>query len=490
MSKKVIIIGAGYAGLSAAALLAKSGYTVTILEKNDQPGGRAIVFKKDGYHFDLGPSWYMMPDVFENFFEEMGENISDYYQLKKLDPGYRIFHDSDNSITDIPEDIEGVYKLFEKIEPGSTPKFKAYLAKVKRKYELGINSFIRKPYSSWRELINWETISQSLSMDLHKSFAAVVRKNFKNSKIRQILEYPSVFLGGSPKNIWALFNVISHADFGLKIWYPMGGFGEVSKALETICLKNGVVIKYSEPAMKIEVEQGKVKKVITSKAEYEADIVCACCDYEYTEVNLLEKQYQSIKEETWDKKVMSPSCLLIYLGIDQQIPNLQHHNYFFNDQWDEHIDSIYNNPQWPTNPQFYVHCPSKSDPSVAPHGKEVLFILMPVAAGIEDYPAIREKYFERLVSKIEEKTNCKFKENIEIKKIWGPNNLKTTYNAYKGNAFGLALTFKQSLVFRPTMKSKKVKNLYYGGHYTNPGTGTPLAIISGQILKDLITTSK
>ncbi len=489
MPKKVIVIGAGFTGLATAALLAKAGFDVTILEKNSQPGGRTCVLKKDGYVFDLGPSWYMMPDVFEKFFEEMGERIEDYYKLVKLDPSYRLFFDQDNSIVDLPSDTKKVYELFEQLEPGSSPNLKKYLKKVKLKYELGVNKFIRKPYLKWYELINEDTIKHGLKMDLDKTYAQVVRNSFKNQKIQQILEYPSVFLGGSPKNIWALFNVISHADFGLKIWYPIGGFGEVSKALEKICLKNGVKIKYNEQVDKLEIKAGKVTHAKTAKNSYEADIFCGCADYQFIETKLLDKKYQSINEEQWEKKTMSPSCLLIYLGVGKKIDNLKHHNYFFNDKWDEHMDSIYKNNEWPKNPQFYVSCPSKTDSSVAPQGKENLFILMPVAPGIEDNHQIREEYFEKLIKIIETKTGTKFKTQIEFKKIWGIKDLENEYNAYKGNAFGLALTFKQSLIFRPKMKSKKLDNLYYGGHYTNPGTGTPLAILSGQILKDLIINS-
>lgn len=488
MSKKVVIIGAGFAGLSAGALLAKSGFDVTILEKNKQPGGRTSVLKKDGFVFDLGPSWYMMPDVFETFFTELGEDINDYYKLIKLDPSYRLFFDQDNSIVDLPSDTQETVKLFESIEKGAGEKLKQYLKKVKFKYELGINKFIRKPYLKWSDLITKDTIRYGLAMDLHRSYAQVVRSSFKNQKLHQILEYPSVFLGGSPKNIWALFNVISHADFGLKIWYPMGGFGEVSKALEKVCLKNGVKIKYGEPVIKLEVENKKVVQAKTAQNTYSADIFCGCADYHYIETNLLDSEYQSIPEEQWEQKTMSPSCLLIYLGVNKKIDNLKHHNYFFNAEWDKHIDSIYTKHEWPQNPQFYVSCPSKTDPSVAPEGKENLFILMPIAPGIEDHAPIREKYFEKIIEKIEIKTGTKFKSDIIYKKIWGVNNLKNEYNSYKGNAFGLALTLDQSLIFRPKMKSSKLDNLYYGGHYTNPGTGTPLAILSGQILKDLITT--
>lgn len=487
MSKKVIVIGAGFAGLSTAALLAKEGFDVTILEKNSQPGGRTCVLKKDGFVFDLGPSWYMMPDVFEKFFEEMGEKVEDYYKLIKLDPSYRIFFDQDESIVDLPSDTKKVYELFEKLEPRSSPNLKKYLERVKLKYELGVNKFIRKPYLKWYELINKDTLRYGLSMDLNKSYAQVVRKKFKNQKIQQILEYPSVFLGGSPKNIWALFNVISHADFGLKIWYPIGGFGEVSKALEKICLKNGVKIKYNEQVDKLEVQARKVTHAKTAKDTYEADIFCGCADYQFIESKLLDKTYQSITNEQWEKKTMSPSCLLIYLGVGKKIENLKHHNYFFNEHWDEHMNSIYKDKSWPKNPQFYVSCPSKTDPTVAPEGKENIFILMPIAPGIKDDIQIREKYFNQLIEKIENKTRTKFKDKIEFRKIWGINDLKNEYNSFKGNAFGLALTLNQSLIFRPKMKSAKLDNFYYGGHYTNPGTGTPLAIISGQILKDLIT---
>jgi phytoene desaturase len=279
-----------------------------------------------------------------------------------------------------------------------------------------------------------------------------------------------------------MYALMSHVDFNLGVWYPMGGMGETSLAFHKLSEELGVKFRFGEEVRKVIVEKGIVKGVETGKGRIDADLVIMNADYPHAEMELLEKKSRTYDEKYWKKKAIAPSCVLMYLGIDKKIDNLEHHNLYLSDSWDEHFSSIFDKHEWPDNPSYYVCCPSKTDPSVAPEGKENLFFLVPVAPGLEDTDQVRERYYKTTLKHLEGLIGEKIMDHVVSKRIVTHRDFSSLYNAYKGTALGLAHTLKQTAVFRPGHRSKKVKNLYYTGQYTHPGIGVPMVIISSQIL--------
>lgn len=480
-NKYVIVIGAGFAGLAAAALLAKNGCKVTLLEKNDESGGRARIWEKDGFRFDMGPSWYWMPDVFENYFALFGKKTSDFYELKRLDPGYRNYFGKDD-LLDIPAGMDELEAKFESIEPGSTSQLRKFLKQAEYKYRVGMGEYVFKPSHSALEYFNIGLLKKSAGLQMLTSISKHVKRYFKDPKLISLLEFPSLFLGATPQNTPALYSMMNYADLVLGTWYPMGRMHEIIKAMVKIAEEQGVNIQLGTEVTKIDIENGKVKKVITNKGDYAADLVIAGADYEYVDQHLLEQPYCNYDKKYWDTRTLSPSCLIFYIGLDKKVDGIQHHNLFFDEDFGQHAHEIYSSPQWPEKPLFYVCCASKTDPTVAPKNCENLFFLMPVAPGLNDSENIREKYFELLISRFEFVTGQSIRDNIVIKRSYALNDFKTAYHSFKGNAYGLANTLKQTAFLKPAMRNKKVKNLLYTGQLTVPGPGVPPAIISGQIV--------
>ncbi len=486
-TKKIAIIGSGFSGLAAAAVLAKEGHDVTVFEKNEQAGGRARVFKSKGYVFDMGPSWYWMPDVFEDFFSRFNKKASDYYVLDQLDPGFAIYFGKEQTF-EIGANMNDIRQLFEKEEPGSADKLDSFLKEAKLKYELSFKNFIYKPSKSIFEFVNLSTLRYVHKIDIFRSFHSHIRKYFKSKKLLQLMEFPILFLGGSPKNIPGLYSLMNYSALVQGTWYPQGGFSKITDAMVALANELGVKIRINEPVQKITVLDDKVQSIQTQNGTFLFDAVINSSDYVHGE-QLLEEKYRNYSSNYWDKKTLSPSSLIFYLGINKKIKNLKHHNLFFDESFDKHADEIYKTPKWPEKPLFYVCCPSKTDTSVAPEGHENLFVLMPLAPGVEDNAAIREKYFEMLMKRLEYLTGESIVAHIDYKKSYCINDFKADYNAYKGNAYGLANTLMQTAFLKPALKSKKVKGLFYAGQLTVPGPGVPPAIISGQIAaNELIKT--
>jgi phytoene desaturase len=480
-NKQVIVIGAGFAGLSAAALMAKAGHKVTILEKNNQPGGRARVWEQDGFRFDMGPSWYWMPDVFENYFALFGKKTSDFYDLKRLDPGYRIYFGKDNML-DVPAGMDQLEILFESIEPGSTKALRAFLEQAAYKYKISMGEYVFKPSHSITEYLDFNLLKKSFSLQLLTSMSAHVRKYFNNPKLIKLLEFPVLFLGATPQNAPALYSMMNYADLVLGTWYPMGGMNEIVKAMVKVAESQGAQIHLDTEVNHIGIENGVVKTVHTNKDDYPADLVIAGADYEHVDQHLIEPPYQNYDKEYWNSRTLSPSCLIYYIGTNKKIAGIKHHNLFFDEDFEQHARDIYTDPKWPQNPLFYVCCPSKTDSSVAPEQGENLFFLMPVAPGLEDNDVRREKYFNLMISRFEAITGGRIRDAIVVKRSYALNDFKADYHSYKGNAYGLANTLKQTAFLKPAMKARKIKNLLYTGQLTVPGPGVPPAIISGQVV--------
>ena len=486
MSKKsAIVIGAGVAGLSTASYLAKYGFEVTILEKNSQAGGRARVFSAEGFMFDMGPSWYWMPDVFEKFYSDFGHTTSDFYHLKRLDPSYQVF-DKDGNAVIIPANMHELEKLFERYEPGSALRLRKFLKEAEYKYQVGINDLVYKPSISLLEFADMRLLNGLVKMDVFTSIKKHVRSFVSHPFLIELLEFPILFLGALSKDTPALYSLMNYADMSLGTWYPMGGMYKIIEAFTQIAQEQGVTIKLNQEVLRIHSEHGLVKEVITSTDSYQADVVVGAGDYHHIEQKLLQPSDRTYTTKYWDSRKLAPSCLLYYVGINKRVENLQHHNLFFDADFAKHAHEIYTEPQWPSNPLFYVSAPSKTDHGVAPVGSENLFLLIPVAPGLQDDEATRENYFNQIIKRLEEHTKTQISKHIVYKQSYAFSNFVSDYHAFKGNAYGLANTLSQTAILKPSIKSKKLKNLYYAGQLTVPGPGLPPSIISGNVAATLI----
>ena len=478
MSKKIIVIGSGFSSLSAATYLSKHGYHVTILEKNEDFGGRARQLKSDGFTFDLGPSFYWMPDVFEKYFRDFGKDVKDYYELIRLDPAYKVFFNNNETIS-IPGSFEKILNTFENIEEGSSLKLKKFIREAEINYSIAMGGIVYKPGFTIFELITLQTVKRV------KYFITTIKsevsKLFKNNNLKKILEFPVLFLGAKPENTPAFYNIMNYADFKLGTWYPKDGMYSVVKAMVKLAEENGVRLISNQNVEEIIEEDNKVKGIIANGETIYCDIVVSGADYHHTET-LLNYNKRNYSESYWDKRVFAPSALLFYIGLNKKVRNMEHHNLFFDVDFNEHAEAIYDNKKWPDAPQFYVTVSSITDVKSAPENCDSFVILIPIATGLEDNESIRDSYLEKVLTRIEKHSDNKIKDSIIYKKSYCINDFKSDYNSYKGNAYGLANTLFQTAIFKPKLRSKKIKGLYFTGQLTVPGPGVPPALISGKVV--------
>ncbi|MCH7398830.1 phytoene desaturase family protein [Belliella sp. DSM 107340] len=481
-NKNVVVIGAGFAGLSAATHLANKGYQVTLLEKNNTPGGRARKFETEGFVFDMGPSWYWMPDVFDTYFSFFGKKTSDYYDLQRLDPSYTVIF-GDNDFVDIPANLEEFRALLETLEPGVGPKLDEFLKQAAYKYKVGIQDLVYRPSRSLLEFASPKLLLDMLRMDIFQSMSKHVRKFFKEDKIIRLMEFPVLFLGETANNIPALYSLMNYADIALGTWYPKGGMHKIIEGMVSLAKEKGVKFQFDAEVSKINIQDGKATSVITKDGkEYKADVVVAGADYNHIDRHVLEDKYSNYDDKYWDKRVMAPGSLLFYLGVNKKLKNLRHHNLFFDEPLGPHADAIYTNPRWPERPLFYASVPSITDPTVAPEGSENLFLLVPLAPDLNDTAEMREKYYNLIMDRLERLTGQEIRSHVVYKRSYAHNDFKSDYHAFKGNAYGLANTLLQTAILKPSLKNKKVKNLYYTGQLTVPGPGVPPSLISGHVV--------
>lgn len=481
----ISIIGSGFSGLSAACYSAKAGNKVSVYEKNSEIGGRARTFSEKGFLFDMGPSWYWMPDIFEKFYSDFGATTADFYKLIKLDPGFQIFFGNNDTLK-VPAGKNELLELFESIEPGSAKKLKKFLSEAAFKYQIGMNQLVYKPALSWSEYMNMDVLKGISKSHVFKSLRTYVRSYFKDERLVALLEFPVLFLGAMPGQIPALYSLMNHAALTQGTYYPMGGMHRIVEAMKKIADQSGVEFHTGVDISKIKVDQSKAYAFESNIGEIKTDHIIASADYHHVET-LLDEPLRNYSEKYWDKKTFAPSSLIYYLGVSKKINNLIHHNLFFDSDFEQHSNEIYTTPKWPKHPLFYVCCPSKTDPAVAPEGMENLFILIPIAPGLEDTEEIRNSYFDKIIKRIETLCNDQFSDQIIYKRSYSVKNFKSDYNSYKGNAYGLANTLSQTAVLKPSIKNKKVNNLIYTGQLTVPGPGVPPAIISGQLAAELTT---
>ena len=480
-SRSAVVIGAGFAGLAAATTLAQAGWRVTILEKNEGPGGRARVFRAQGFTFDMGPSWYWMPDVFEKYFARFGKQVADYYELERLDPSYQVIFKGPEAV-DIPAKMSELRDLFERYEPGSAVRLDEFLKQAAYKYEVGINKLVYAPSRSVFEFADPKLLVDVVRMDVLQSMHKHVRRFFKDPRLLELVEFPILFLGATSENTPALYSLMNYADLALGTWYPKGGMHKIVEGMVRLAEELGVRIEYNQEVTEIVVENSRSTGVRTASGFFAADAVVAGADYHHIEQQVLKPEFRHYDEKYWDSRTMAPSSLLFYLGVNRKLDKLRHHNLFFDEDLNQHAREIYEQPQWPTRPLYYASVPSVTDPTVAPEGQDNLFLLVPVAPGLTDDEATRERYYDSLMDRLEKHCGHSIREHVVYKRSYAHRDFIADYHSFKGNAYGLANTLKQTAILKPTLKSKKVTNLYFTGQLTVPGPGVPPSLISGQVV--------
>jgi phytoene desaturase len=480
---KVAIVGSGFGGLSAAALLARDGFKVQVFEKNEQPGGRASTYREGGYAFDMGPSWYLMPDVYEKFFAEFGKTPQDYFPLQRLDPAYRVYF-SDERVVDIPADLERTYALFDSFEPDGAEKLRRYLDSAAEKYDLSINEFLYRDYRSIFDFLSGRLIMEGAKLHVFENLDSFVSRHFDSDEAKKIVEYSIGFLGGSPQNTPSFYHIMSHIDLTMGVFYPEGGMRAVVDALHRLAADQGARFSFDEPVTRILVENGTATGVETTKGSYEADIVLVNADYPYAELHLLDEHHRTYDKKYWEKRVLAPSAFVVYLGVNRRIEGLAHHTLFLDKDWEAGFETLFDPAKaaWPENPSYYVNVPSRTDPTAAPEGCDTLFILVALAPGLEDTPERREAFYSRIIDDLERKLGENVRDAVEVKRIFALDDFRERYHAYKGTALGLSHTLFQTALWRPSHKSKRVENLYYTGQYTHPGIGVPMTFISSTLV--------
>ncbi|OCB77899.1 phytoene desaturase family protein [Flavobacterium crassostreae] len=482
MKKKITIIGSGFSALAASCYLAQSGHEVSVYEKNASIGGRARQLKSNGFTFDMGPSWYWMPDVFERFFADFGKKTTDYYELIKLSPAYRVYYGIDDFIA-IADNLPAIVATFEEIEKGSGQILQDFMTEAQSNYAIAIKELVYRPGVSPLELVTVATAKKV--GQFFSTISRDVRKKFKNERLIQILEFPVLFLGAKPSDTPSFYSFMNYADFGLGTWHPKTGMFDVVNAIESLARELGVRFYTNSPIEKIIVQNKTAKAIVVHGTRIDSDLVVSGADYQHTET-LLDPEYRVYSKDYWESRVFAPSSLLFYVGFNKKIPNISHHALFFDVDFKQHAKDIYDQPQWPKEPLFYANFPSLTDPTAAPAGMESGFFLVPLAPGIEDTEALREEYFNKIMHRFETLTNQSVQNNIIFKHSFCKNDFVEQYNSYKGNAYGMANTLLQTAFLRPKLKSKKVKNLFFTGQLTVPGPGVPPALISGKLVSQLI----
>ena len=479
--QQITVVGAGFAGLSAACYLAREGYPVRILEKNEGLGGRARTFHHEGFRFDMGPSWYWMPEVFERFFNDFGSSAAEHYELVRLDPSYEIVFGKDDHMN-VPAGTDELYALFERLEPGSSANLTRFLEEAEYKYRVGLGEFVQKPGHSVLDFADVRVMKAALKLQMLTDMATYVRKLFKHPQLIQLLEFPVLFLGATPGNTPALYSLMNYADLKEGTWYPLGGMHKIIEGMVAVAKGLGVEILAGTPVRSVLSEAGEVKSVVSGDGrEFPTDILICGADYHHFEQEVLDPTDRVYSEKYWSKRVMAPSSLLFYVGIDRRIPELHHHTLFFDADFNRHAHEIYTEPAWPADPLFYVCAPSVTDPSVAPAGQENLFFLLPLAAEIDDTEEQREKYWNLMCDRFAERTGVDIRPHVVYRRGFAHKEFKEDYNAFRGNAYGLANTLTQTAFLKPKLRSKKLRNLWYTGQLTTPGPGMPPSIISGEV---------
>ncbi len=481
MAQRIVIIGAGFGGLAAAGLLARRGHAVTVVEQLDHAGGRATVWEHDGFRFDLGPSWYLMPDVYQRWFQQMGTSAEAELDLRRLSPSYRVYFGA-RDVVDVPADLAATVALFDTFEPGGGQKLERYLERAAYQYDVAMNGFVYRDYRRLTDFFNRRMLVEGARLNVFTNLDRYVRGYFSSDRARKVLEYSMVFLGGAPDNTPALYNIMSHVDLAMGVWYPMGGMGAVVARMQRLAEDAGARFEFNRPVRRIVVRDGRAVGVETDTGVIDADVVVANADYHHVETRLLEPRYRQYSDRYWESRVVAPSAFILYLGLDRPVAGLAHHTLFLQHDWMDHFNTIFKRPAWPDRPSYYVCAASKTDPGVAPAGAENIFVLVPVAAGLEDTDAGRARFEAMILDDLEHQLGEPIRDRIVVRRSFAHRDFTARYNAYRGTALGLAHTLRQTALFRPRRSSQTVRGLHFTGHYTHPGVGVPMTLISSQLV--------
>lgn len=477
MSYSTIIIGAGFSGLSAASHLALKGFKTQILEKNHYAGGRAQRFVANGFTFDMGPNWLMMPKQIDRYFQKFGYEKEDFLEILELDPAYRIYFGKDDFL-DMPRDPEEVKELFESVEPGSHSKFNKFYQKAAKSAHYAHALFSTSTSRHLRlfsdPFFYWNYFG--------KKMLPYLRSLFKDERLVKALSYSSMWIGSSVKELSAFYNALTYTNMKEGLWFPKGGIYSLVQAMEQIALKQGVELHYDSDVKSFNLIKGKVLSAMVDKRSFYADYFVASADYHHVDRQLLVSDFSNYSERYWEKQKLAPSALIFYIGIKKKVPGLKHHNLFFDSDLEKHSSEIFQKPKWPDMPVFYVCCPSKTDRGMAPTGSDSLIVQIPVASGLEDHGKVREHYYNMVIRRLEKILKTNIRNHIGFHRTFAVSDFAREYNAYKGNALGLLPNRRILLPRKLRMHSKRVPNLLYTGHMSSPGPGIPFALHSGEVL--------
>ena len=489
----IAVIGSGFGGLSAACYLADAGADVTLVEKNEQLGGRASTLTADGFRFDMGPSWYLMPDVFERFFGAFDRRPEDYYEIEHLDPHYRIFF-KDGDRIDVTADRDRTKETFEAYEPGAGEALDRYLAKSRENYEVGMEHFVYTDRPRFRDWFDRDVLRNARGLSLLGSMQDHVERYFEHPKLQQLVQYSLVFLGGSPATTPAIYNLMSHVDFTLGVHYPDGGMGAVVDGIATLADELGVAVYTDHEVTSIEGKRGgfllRAMGPADEAVKFPVDLVVSDADYRHTEMALLPPEKRQYDRSYWESRTYAPSAFLLYLGVEGDVENLAHHTLVLPLDWEGHFTQLFDAPSWPDDPAYYLCVPSKTDDSVAPDGHSNLFVLVPVAAGLDDTPERRRAYRDLVLADVAAHTGVDLRDRIVFERTFTVSDFADRYNSANGTALGLAHTLRQTALFRPRRRSTAVDGLYFTGAYTTPGIGVPMCLISGELTADAVLAAE
>ena len=474
----VTVVGGGFGGLSTACYLAGDGADVTLLEQHDELGGVAGRIETDGFRIDTGPSWYLMPDTFERFFGHFGRRPEQYYDLTRLDPHYRIFW-KDGDRVDVPDDPEAIAELFESYEDGAGDAFRSYLDEAERAYGIGVEEFVYRDRSRLRDCLDPRLLRAARGVTLMDSMSEYVGDHFDHPKLRQLVQYTLVFLGGAPHNTPAIYTLMSHVDFNLGVYHPTGGIASVVDGMAELATELGVEIETGEGVTGLDPKQGAID-VGTASGRHRADTVVANANPYHVERDLLPEGRSEYGESYWDSRTYAPSAFLMYLGVEGDAEPLEHHTLVLPTDWDAHFESIFEDPAWPEDPAYYVNVPSRTDPTMAPEGHEAVVVLVPIAAGLDDDERTRQRFREQVIDDLEAHTGADLRDRIALERTACVSDFGSRFGAPRGTALGLAHTLRQTGPFRPSIRSSTADSLYYTGSYTSPGIGVPMCLVSGE----------